>query len=524
MTKHLMRLAIFAAVLFAAASLYVYARFTVDDAFITWRYGKNLVSHGIWNYSPSSVDPTQAYTNPIFALLGIIPPALGWDVVFFFKIISLATYAAFFAWMIKISERNWLMTLLFLGLPATVVHTFSGLETVVYVFAVAALLVALHQRRLYLSLCLSLLLFITRPESWILVLALPAFWFFVEPAGGQAVKGGRIRRAAMCALILGLPLAAYFALHIFLFGDPLPNTFYAKSGAIFRPRFARNLLIYTIPLFFAFRRILWPLAALSAAFFGGMIASYTSSDLQMNYSERFSFHVFAPCYVFGLYILALELKRSKKAGEGEPPAREHASGNFFRHARNLPRSLVLGVVLIVLLCRFFTMSGKWPAYEATYYQRALVAHAALGKKISQVAGKYNIKSLSVGDAGMLPYQSNLSVLDNVGLGSARLTRGKPTEALFDSYELGMVIFYTKDGLPVLDEYRQSQILGWAEKKGFFKVGELYWQPDYMLAIYAKQNMPEIEEVCLNSRLVNSVPDSEMRWATLPVPPWVYWHE
>lgn len=83
MQKLFPRLAILAAILFAAGSLYVYSRFTVDDAFITWRYGKNLISHGIWNYSPNFVDPTQAYTNPIFAIAGIIPAAFGWDTVLF---------------------------------------------------------------------------------------------------------------------------------------------------------------------------------------------------------------------------------------------------------------------------------------------------------------------------------------------------------------------------------------------------------------------------------------------------------
>jgi hypothetical protein len=178
----------------------------------------------------------------------------------------------------------------------------------------------------------------------------------------------------------------------------------------------------------------------------------------------------------------------------------------------------------VLLLKFFLNSGKWPAYEATYYQRALSAHSALGKKISEVAKKYDIKSFAVGDAGMLPYHSDLPVLDTVGLASARLTRGKSDEALFDLYGLGMIVFYTKNGQPDSEIYRQGQLLSWAERTGMSKVGELYWQPDYMLAIYAKQRMPEIEEVCATSQKANSIPDTEMRHATLPVPPWFYWHE
>ena len=75
------------------------------DAFITWRYGFNLVNHGIWNYNPSTFDPTQAYTNPIYALLSIIPALLGINVVLFFKIISLIFSAYFFPRLISLKKE-----------------------------------------------------------------------------------------------------------------------------------------------------------------------------------------------------------------------------------------------------------------------------------------------------------------------------------------------------------------------------------------------------------------------------------
>jgi hypothetical protein len=72
-------------------SFWIWSRFTVDDAFISWRYGKNLVLHGLWAYNPDSFDLTQAYTNPIFAVLGVIPNALRLDVVAFFKLLAVVT-------------------------------------------------------------------------------------------------------------------------------------------------------------------------------------------------------------------------------------------------------------------------------------------------------------------------------------------------------------------------------------------------------------------------------------------------
>ena len=65
---------------------WLFSRFTVDDAFITWRYGQNLAQHGVWNFNPTTFDPTQSYTNPIYALISIIPAVLGINVVLFFKL------------------------------------------------------------------------------------------------------------------------------------------------------------------------------------------------------------------------------------------------------------------------------------------------------------------------------------------------------------------------------------------------------------------------------------------------------
>jgi hypothetical protein len=50
-------------------SFWLFSRLTVDDAFILWRYCKNFVDAGVWNYNPAVFDMTQAYTSPIYAVL-----------------------------------------------------------------------------------------------------------------------------------------------------------------------------------------------------------------------------------------------------------------------------------------------------------------------------------------------------------------------------------------------------------------------------------------------------------------------
>jgi hypothetical protein len=49
----------------------VFFQFTVDDAYITFRHSLNLVEHGIlsWNLEGPR---EEAFTNPLYVLLGVI--------------------------------------------------------------------------------------------------------------------------------------------------------------------------------------------------------------------------------------------------------------------------------------------------------------------------------------------------------------------------------------------------------------------------------------------------------------------
>ena len=162
-------------------SFWLYSRFTVDDAFITWRYGKNLVEHGIWNYNPTTLDLTQSYTNPIYAILSIIPAFFAIDVVFFFKIVATLKILVFSVWFLRITQLSWLMILLLLSIPATIVHAYSGLETFLFVALVSALFISLDKNQRLLAIVLTWLLFLTRPESWLLVVLVPTFFAVEEP-------------------------------------------------------------------------------------------------------------------------------------------------------------------------------------------------------------------------------------------------------------------------------------------------------------------------------------------------------
>lgn len=161
-------------------NFWLYSRFTVDDAFITWRYGKNLIDAGIWNYNPSLLDLTQAYTNPIFAFVSIIPHKLNLDVVLFFKSFSILNLVIFSFWFLKQTNRSYISLFLLVSMPASIIHLFSGLETFFYVSLMSILFVALDKNKKILSIFITLILFITRPESWLLTFFIPLFFLFED--------------------------------------------------------------------------------------------------------------------------------------------------------------------------------------------------------------------------------------------------------------------------------------------------------------------------------------------------------
>ena len=50
----------------------LYFQFTVDDAYISFRYGHVLAEHHVWNWNPAGAR-VEAYTSAIYTFLSILP-------------------------------------------------------------------------------------------------------------------------------------------------------------------------------------------------------------------------------------------------------------------------------------------------------------------------------------------------------------------------------------------------------------------------------------------------------------------
>jgi hypothetical protein len=504
----------------ACISLYFYSRFTVDDAFISWRYGANLVKAGLWDYNPSGIDPTQAYTNPIYAVLSIVPAYFGWDVVLFFKLVSTALMIAFVAWFCWVKQTSWAMILVFLAFPATVIHLYGGLETFMFVCLLAALCIALYENKAVQSVVLSTLLMFTRPEAWLLAVLVPVYFLQAQrDAGAQAVQANKLNtgRAAFAAAVLWGVLALYFLFHHVQFGDYLPNTFHVKHVGGFSLVSFLTFLFYCAPLLLIAAVLPVRLLVLLTVFFGAVVLNYSSSTLAMNYAGRFAFHVFAPVYLFAVYL---------SSRQKETVAMAIKKGDAIGVAISVKYASLINGALIIWMLVFGFAYDVGSLQFLTYYPRALNNHAALGKMIRDVSSKHGVRAFAIGDAGMAAYHSDLNVLDINGLGSALVARHGLTPDVLNRYQIDLIAFYANPSEKSVVSGKQDDLLRWAHEQKFVELCDVYWRKEYVFKMFARPSLPlpEVQALCDRSKALNDVSDGAMRAAAINVPPWQYWHE
>ena len=234
------------------------SRFFVDDAFISFRYARNLLEgHGlVWNPG----ERVEGYSNflwilelaAIWAVTGVPPEdAARWLSVAY----TAATLGAmaWWAWSLPgLRERGlvWWMALALLCSSATFALWTSagGLETRQFTFFVLLAVVALTAHRgsrgglavASLSLALASL---TRPEGPLIAACCFAWWAAQEAAsaseerpgsgGVRAWAWGALRRmdwrgALWLALPFALIVGAHFLWRYSYYGEWFPNTYYAK--------------------------------------------------------------------------------------------------------------------------------------------------------------------------------------------------------------------------------------------------------------------------------------------------------
>lgn len=511
----------FVIALCAGASFWLYSRLTIDDAFISWRYGKNLVTSQVWNYNPTVFDLTQAYTNPIFTLLSIIPALLDLDTVMFFKGLSLIAMLLFSFWYLRLTNNSTVTLLLFLALPATIAHVFSGLETFLFVFLLSLLYISLERREVKSSMIVTCVLFLTRPEAWLLSILVPLFISFrkekyssnrfkvgLAPGKWQQLSDYQLRLFMLFVYLLAITIL--LLINEVYFKYPLPNTYYVKSSSVFSLYGFVKMSVFLLPLFFLLLIKRIRMFGLIFSFSFLVIILYSNSSLTMNYFERYLFHLVVPIWVYLTYL--------GRSADGSENRILRIAAKF-----GLSKARIAKTLVVLNLLAFGKISGFSNPDLITYYPRALNAHAALGKELALIKEKYELNAIAFGDAGMTAFNSSLTAFDTYGLGSSRLAHEGISVDLIESYNPDVFILHAEKNQVIYDGYNQTFILDWIKHNGFFKLCVIHWTNYDQYFVYTKEFMPELKEVCQKS-IINSQNPVDLEKSILRQAPWRFWNE
>ncbi len=263
----------------AEAVLYVVAavaawivRFVQDDAFITYRYARNLARGEGLVFNPG--EEVEGYTNFLWTLLHYLPERFGWSSPVFGQLVGIALMVATVAVALRLARRlfgsegfAFLVALALLGNMSFLTYATGGLETMqqtLLVLGVASLLLPAgggaepvwRNRRLAAGVLAGLAV-LTRLDSAVLI----GTWVVVHLVvrWREAGSDERPRRLLVAVAQIGLPAAAlvvpWMAWKLSYYGEPLPNTFHAKSAGnpVVPPLYG---LFYLATFFFSYAAFL----------------------------------------------------------------------------------------------------------------------------------------------------------------------------------------------------------------------------------------------------------------------------
>jgi hypothetical protein len=378
-----------------------YRRFVLDDAFITFRYARNLAELGQLTWNPGH-DPVEGYTSFVWVLLHAGAIGLGLDPVVFAKATSLAASLATIGLLVAATRDLPLFARLALvsavsASPALALLAAQGMETALagtLLLASAILAARALSRRdarsflgWYASAFTAAL---TRPDTLVfgagcllgIVLGLPRV-------------GGSRRRLALCGLPFALLGGAYLAWRVDHFGHWMPNPFHVKHG---EPS-AAYLVSFLV-------RVLSPYAALAL----GVAARSRARDRE---GAR-------PALLGTLFFLAYLPAVRPIQGELWRYAFP-AFGPFLLVVAAWTKGAALPAWTRLPLAALFVAwplqhlpRADWEARRATPVDRILMGRALAGLEASM----YTTES------GALAYYSDWTVEDHLGLNSDRLARGE----------------------------------------------------------------------------------------------------
>lgn len=400
--------------IYASYMLAVFPHWTVDDAYISYRYAYNLVNHGELNWNIGQ-DPVEGYTGIMLPLM--VTPAIAFhvDPAVASKAISLVSFiaSALLLWLISAKMNvvpvvRSVLVALFLVTPSFYTHVTSGLETMLFTALILASFYALLRKSDTALAILLLLTSLTRPEGVLLAILFIALRLFQVGRKNTYLK--TIIRFVVLYLIPG---TIYFLWRWNYYGYLLPNTFYVKvngnntiaEGIYWFGAYVICPLVATIIILPKISRISpmkLEVGAISI-FIISLFTLYSKSMLIMNYGQRF----FMPLYPVLLMLLASMVDSSN-----------------FKSKRIILSAIPLATQFIVCFTMIMSMEKEW---VEEYWDVLTNEHIPTAEYINTHVPSDSW--LLLNDTGLMPYLTERKTIDIGALNDEFLAHNSDKEAI-----------------------------------------------------------------------------------------------
>ena len=417
-----------AAIVIVAVMLLAIANsFVTDDAFISFRYARNLVESHELAWNPGTGERIEGYTNFLWTLLMAAAIAAGVDPVPASKVLGLCFALLTLLLTYRLAARLLqsrgaaLLAVALLGTNYTFsAFATSGLETQMQTFLILAGVSlafsiaeqgrsSVRRSAAFSVVCAAALL--TRLDSAIPVLVLFVY-LLMNPAGRSSAEHRSAAAGAALVLPALLVVGSWFLWRHAYYGSWLPNSYYAK-GAMFSLDILKGGVLYLLGFFLSY--CLLPLAFLFLFMFRDILARRETRVLA------------CICVLWCLYIVRV-------------------GGDFMEYRFVVPvlpfvfilvsgtlcalrsRTIETAFVTMLLLCSLFhavTFRGT-PGVESVPKLRDYITgesgHWELaGKVLGELFPEGGV-TLAATAAGAIPYYSKLPAVDMLGMNDAWIAR------------------------------------------------------------------------------------------------------
>lgn len=448
-------------IIFVLMLAYVW-NFTVDDAFISFRYSAHLASgYGLsWNIGQP---PVEGYTNFLWVIIIALSFILKLDPVLSVKLMGLTSVFGIIIifWLITNDmfkeKRNKLIALtlgilFFLINPYTAIHTVSGLETMLFAFLLLGVMysawkifISSRSKFVWIFALSSLLLSLARPEG-----VLVSFGLIISIIYISFKKDNNFNLSYYLPILVLylIPIVIYNIFRVLFFNELFPLPFIAKMiNGITYPEDFLLALIYLVPF----------LTIILISFYLKNKETETNENLQktsfnyfllifgitfvlvniiyiftphMNFSQRYFYPSFVMVYMaFGVTICILFIIIEKNRL------------NLKLSKSNIRIVIFLVIILILVFANFYGIRDLRVQHDyGISFDHSTVP---LAKALSPFSD--NNYTVAYGDAGAIAYYSGWNFLDLVGLNDKYIAHRGVTSEYLKQEKPELIIFSSVNG-------------------------------------------------------------------------------